>query len=155
MNAVAREYARVRRTGGRAEQCLAVARVHVWFHDRWSHDDETHGYISDDSQWRIRIVPDECCTLDDLAGDTFDVAAHASTVPGGERTIRAQEKRFKQRIERDGVWGYILEHKVAVCAHCGQGGQWEAVDSCFGFDDSDYCIDEAKAAAHYRMKERA
>lgn len=89
---------------------------------------------------RCRIEPDECCSYDDLCGDTYDVALNASTVPGGKRTIEAQEKSFKRTIERDGVWGFVIEYRKPDCDKCGRQGAWEHVDSCWGFvgeiDDS-------------------
>lgn len=117
---------------GRAHESLEQAKRAVWVWHNWgAFDGDT--VLSNDGQWRLRIVPDGFCMLEDLEGDMFDLD-HASTVPGGLRTIEAKRKAFRARLERDGVWGYVLERKTAVCGTCGRGEEWEHVDSCFGFD---------------------
>lgn len=116
----------------RAGACLRMARQRAEFDD--SFDLEGDAYVSNDGRVRLRIVADEH-PYD--PGDMFDVKAHASTVPGGERAIRAQEKAFWSRIERDGVWGFIVERRCAACGH------WEHVDSCWGFDDRECCLGES------------
>ena len=64
---------------------------------------------------RLRIAPDDCAAWEDLAGDSYDVELHKNTVPGGERTIKAQEKAERERIDRDGVCGIIGEYKCRLC----------------------------------------
>jgi len=81
---------------------------------------------------RINIIPDAHCSMDDLKGDCYDVALNASTVPGGERTIKAQEKAFEAKVERDGVWGVVGEYRTSA------DEQWEQADSCFGFVGDDW-----------------
>lgn len=86
---------------------------------------------------RIRNVPDEeSRTLDDLVGDTFDVEANASSVPGGARTIIAERKAFEERIERDGVWGIIGEYRLTRCPRCWKQG-FQSVRNCT-YDPDDY-----------------
>ena len=79
---------------------------------------------------RIDERPDLDARWEDIAGDTYDVDAHRDTVPGGERTIRAQEKRERGRMDRDGVWGYVAQVRTP--------DGWEDVDSCWGFVGDDY-----------------
>ena len=104
---------------------------------------------------RMRFVPDDCSSFDDLAGDTYDVEYNRDTVPGGERTIVAQRKAFEREIERDGVWGCVTEYRLSPCpdchdaeyglgvVHCGESdtdrhcGGWAHGDSCWGFVGTD------------------
>jgi len=82
-------------------------------------------------QVRVRVERDNDICYEDLAGDCYDVEYNKDTVPGGARTIRAQEREFQRLIERDGVWGYVSE-VWRGCDACGRG-EWEHVDSCWGF----------------------
>lgn len=104
---------------------------------------------------RMRFVPDDCCDIADLEGDTYDIDAHADTVPGGARTIIAQRKAFEATIEREGVWGCVTDYRLAPCAECwdadyglgvvncshechnGEHPGWESGDSCWGFVGAD------------------
>ena len=111
----------------RASYCLSYAKRKVWCHHNWTED--CHGNMTTiDGKFRLKIVPDEHLCEDDLFGDTFDIEMHKDTVPGGERTIKAQYKAAVERVERDGVWGLILEKQCPNCA------SWEHVESCFGFE---------------------
>lgn len=90
---------------------------------------------------RLCQAPDDYADIADLAGDTFDVAIHAATVPGGARTIHAQRKRFERQIAQDGIWGIVGQFRIQDI------GPWKHADSvwgCVGYDylaDCDYCID--------------
>ena len=112
----------------RAANALAFAKAAIWVDHNWLPVNENGVALSLDGNWRLRIEPDEWRDLDDLFGDTYDIDIHAGTVPGGARTIKAQYKAAIARIERDGVWGWILERKCGAC------GNWEHVDSCWGYD---------------------
>lgn len=133
---VIREYRRARQpfigngyiVQGRAANCLDCAKRAVWVEHNWQGFDADGIAVSNDGNWRLRIVPDGICDLDDLFGDTYDAEIHGDTVPGGKRTIEAQHKAAIAKVERDGVWGYILEKKCDKC------GNWEHVDSCSGFE---------------------
>lgn len=134
----------------RAKYCLEYAKRKVWVRNNWTDADEKGIAYSNDGNWRLRIVPDEVCSYEDLAGDMFDVEAHASTVPGGRRTIEAQRKEWESKLERDGVWGYMLEQRIGACPACGHGERWDHVDSCYGFDGEIY--EEALIEAQYQAK---
>ena len=75
---------------------------------------------------RLEVRPDEDCSLDDLAGDTYDVELNKDTVPGGERTIVAQRKAFEEQVERDGVYGVVGQYRPSP------EGKWVTADSCWG-----------------------
>lgn len=134
--AVVREYRRCRRehfdkvygihsNQPRARECFRLAKQIVWVKENWEAFESDGVAVSCDGEWRLRVVPD---SEPGDWGDMFDVALHADSVPGGKRTIEAQRKEWEQRLERDGVWGYVLEKKCEKCR------RWEHVDSCFGFD---------------------
>jgi hypothetical protein len=76
---------------------------------------------------RLRIVPDECSSFDDLCGDVFNTKANPTVHPS--RLEREQEE-FRDRVNRDGVWGVIGEYF--------DGEQWQHADSCFGFVGDDW-----------------
>lgn len=67
------------------------------------------------------IEPYHDCNWDDLEGDTYDVDMHEDTVPGGGRTIKAQQKEFRRSVEDSGVFG-LVGYALG-----------EQVDSCWGF----------------------
>lgn len=109
-----------------AKYDLANAKLLTFIDNNWDKL-ESAGLV------RCRIVPDECCDIEDLKGDTYNVELNADTVPGGKRTIEAQEKAFMELIERDGVWGFVIEYRKPACGTCGRKADWEHVDSCWGF----------------------
>lgn len=80
---------------------------------------------------RLRVEPDHDYSIEDLEGDTFNVALNKDTVPGGARTILAQQKRFRERIEQDGVVGVIGEYRAAP------SGKWIYGGSCWGMEGYD------------------
>lgn len=108
-----------------AANALRVAKVQAFVDHNW-YDLESAGKV------RCRIEPDTDVDYEFLAGDTYNVEINGSTVPGGKRTIEAQEKAFKRSLEMDGVWGYIVEVRCPCCDN------WEHVDSCWGFTGDPY-----------------
>ncbi len=54
---------------------------------------------------------------EDLAGDCFDIEKHPR-VPGGGRALRSEEQAFRDKIERDGVWGLVGEYRLRPCEEC-------------------------------------
>lgn len=149
--AVLSEYHRLRRNPySRAGDALRYAKRRVWVGHNWTDFDNDGISESNDGLWRLQIVPDEYSTIEDLEGDLFDVEMHKDTVPGGKRTIEAQRKEFVARIERDGVWGYVLERRVPACKACGMRERWEHVDSCYGFEGEVY--EDALTDAQWRSK---
>lgn len=133
----ATEYARIRHAspGYPAQHAIREARNRDRFNRLFTLTGD--GAVSDDGSVRIRIVPDDE-PYD--PGTMFD-ESEADSIPGGLRALKAQEKAFWDKLERDGVWGFIVEKKCPKC------GNWEHVDSCFGFDDSEYCFSQAIPAA--------
>lgn len=82
---------------------------------------------------RLRTPFDEAgFSWEDLEGDMFDVELNADSVPGGERTIKAQQKAFRERAERDGVGGIVGEYRTKP------DGKWEHGGSCWGIVFGDY-----------------
>lgn len=77
---------------------------------------------------RIDVRPDDMCDLDDVFGDTFDVELNASSVPGGERTIKAQHKEAIRRVEQFGIVGIVSQYRLTP------DSQWIDADSCWGFE---------------------
>lgn len=100
-------------------------------------------FESKDKRYRIVERFDQCAELEDLKGDTYNPKAHPE-IP--LETLRQEEKDFEDLVEREGVFGYILETWNPEPNH-----GWEHVDSCWGFvgqySESDptfkhYIIDE-------------
>lgn len=123
---VSKEYKRVRRQFGSAQVCLAFVKDKVFCDSRHSWTDHNGAEYYCDDQIRVRFIPDEISQYDDLAGDIFN-PEHASTVDGGLRTIKSQEREFDRSIERDGVWGWQIQK---CCRECRAE---KHVDSCWGF----------------------
>jgi len=76
---------------------------------------------------RFRVLPDQEM-YDDSYIDTWE------DMTKEERTQAKLE--LWQKIERDGVWGIVVE-KYFKCDACGRQG-WEQVDSCWGFVGDDW-----------------
>lgn len=120
----------------------SLARVAAWVRDD----------AATDLQWEaleraglveLKYSPDSGMTLEDLEGDTFTVSLHEDTVPGGARTILAQQKRFREQVEAEGVWGILGRYRTAC-------GQWETADSIWGIvgdphDEQEYTRDIKRA----------
>ena len=81
--------------------------------------------IWEQGPFRILQVTDETATLEDLKGDCFNPACvdHISA-----EDLRKQELEFEALVEREGVFGFVLEKWNP---EVGRG--FEHVDSCFGF----------------------
>lgn len=88
-----------------------------------------HGYDQDPENptVRLRLEPDECCSYEDLAGDSFDPLVNSDICAS---QLEREEQAFKDRINRDGVWGLIGEFW--------DGSDWERADSCWGFVGDDW-----------------
>jgi hypothetical protein len=76
---------------------------------------------------RLRIVPDETCSLEDLEGDCFNSKVNPD-VPAS--TLERDRKAFIEKVNAEGVWGIIGE--------CFDGERWQHADSCFGFVGQDW-----------------
>lgn len=112
-----------------AHLALSEARL-ATFIDENTEEVDT-GLLSLDGRVRVRFEPDEWVEYDNLAGDCFN-PQHMGKLSGGLRTLRAQEKAFKARLEDEGVWGFIVERR------CPQCNEWQGLDSCWGFDGEPY-----------------
>jgi len=71
---------------------------------------------------RFRIVPDETF-YDDSYVDTWEISESDK--------IKAK-KEIRERIEEEGVWGIAVDKKCSEC------GQWDEVDSVYGFIGNEY-----------------
>jgi len=76
---------------------------------------------------RVEYPYDESSDYADLAGDTYNVELNEDTVPGGARTIIAQGKAYKRKIESDGVVGMVTSYRVST------ESAWENGDAIWGF----------------------
>ena len=74
----------------------------------------------------FRIVEelDDIFTYEDLEGDMFDPEVSGIS----EEQLKIEQKRFRAKIDQDGVFGYSLERWDP---EIGKG--WSHVDSCWGF----------------------
>jgi hypothetical protein len=100
-----------------------AAKTKLAFHDVecGEHDEPELGSV------RLRIVPDECVSFDDLEGDTFNPKVNKD-VPHAR--LEREQKEFREKVNREGVWGVIGEYW--------DGEDWQHVDSCFGFVGDDW-----------------
>ena len=95
---------------------------------------------------RLRVVPDDSCSLEDLEGDCFNPKANPD-IPASK--LQRDRGVFIAKVNREGVWGIIGEYF--------DGEVWQHADSCFGFVGEDWknsgydtdimraTLDEAKA----------
>lgn len=101
--------------------------------------------IYEEGIYRIIEIADDLYDIDDLCGDMFLPECFTDMNGLTAAQIAEKEKKiFIERIENEGVFGYILEKWNP---EVGQG--WEHVDSCFGFvglhsDENHYIVDEFK-----------
>jgi len=86
-------------------------------------------YFEEDGLVRLESVPDDCMSVDDLFGDTFD-DYHADTIPGGQRTLNAQKAEAYDRLQNEGAWVVESEYK--------QDGFWHTADCIGGFVGDDF-----------------
>jgi hypothetical protein len=108
---------------------------------------------SEDQTYRILEILDSHADMDSLKGDCFNTKVNSDIDP---EKLREEEKHFEEFVEREGVFGYVLEHwNPAV------GVGYEHVDSCWGFVGAytpteetfnHYIVDELKATATNELK---
>ena len=87
-------------------------------------------YFEEAGLVRIESEPDDIST-DDLFGDCFD-EIHADSVPGGMRTIKAQEREALRRLEAECQWVIVAESLSA------DSPEWEMADTLGGFVGDDF-----------------
>jgi hypothetical protein len=79
------------------------------------------------SDVRLRVVPDELCSLEDLEGDCFNTKTNPG-IPASR--LERDRKEFIEKVNAEGVWGIIGEYF--------DGEAWQHADSCFGFVGDDW-----------------
>src|SRR5574343_459629 len=80
--------------------------------------------IYETENYRITEHLDRSFDLDDLKGDCYNPKVNTDI---DADKLREEEIAFESLVESDGVFGYVLEKKCTAC------GQYEHVDSCWGF----------------------
>ena len=75
---------------------------------------------------RLRWEPDDCWTIDDLAGDCYDPKVNSDIRPS---ILERQYKEFVELVDRESVWGMIGEYY--------DGEQWREADSIWGIIGQD------------------
>lgn len=70
---------------------------------------------------RIRIVPDECTSFEDMYGDTFSREANPD-IP--EERMAKKEATARESFERDGAWGIAVD---ILCPACHTYHYWSGV----------------------------
>lgn len=103
---------------------------------------------------RLSWQPDTHVSYDDLVGDCFSPARYAET-PGGRRTVEAEERALRDKIDQDGVWGLVGEYRLQPCDQCSPWNSescahpdWRQGDSVWGlvgFDSCGYELDIKQA----------
>lgn len=82
-------------------------------------------YESPDKVFRIIEHVDSVASLEDLKGDTFNREVNPD-IP--EERMAREERVFEELVEREGVFGYVLEKWNPR-----PGVGYQPVDSCWGF----------------------
>lgn len=96
--------------------------------------------IYEEGVFRIIAKPDVGSDLENLKGDMFDPEVNPELSP---EELKKEEKDFEKKIEREGVWGFVLEQWNPQ-----KGIGWEELDGVWGFvgiEDDHYIVDEYKA----------
>ena len=121
-------YQRERATGFPAKWALSNARTRMEWekhevakYSRGQPIDPQRGDV------RLRMVPDEMCSLEDLEGDCFDSKANPDI---SASKLHRDREEFIAKVNREGVWGIIGEYF--------DGEAWKHADSCFGFVGDDW-----------------
>jgi hypothetical protein len=123
-----RFYQRERANGFQARWALANARTRLEW-DKHEVAEYSNGEPIDAKRGnvRLRIVPDDSCSLEDLEGDCFNPETN-SDIP--ESRLQRDREEFIATVNREGVWGIIGEYF--------DGEEWQHGDSCFGFVGEDW-----------------
>jgi hypothetical protein len=123
-----RMYQSERKRGFRAQWALSNARTRLEW-DKHEVAEYSSGEPIDSKRGnvRLRAVPDEMCSLEDLEGDCFNPKANPEIPPS---KLESDRQEFIAKVNREGVWGIIGEYF--------DGEQWQHADSCFGFVGDDW-----------------
>lgn len=81
--------------------------------------------VYEQGPYRILELPYTDFDIEDLKGDAYNPKCHPDMDP---KTIAQEERDFEDSVNREGVFGYVLE---LWNPELGKG--WTHVDSCFGF----------------------
>lgn len=81
--------------------------------------------IHEQGNYRIVEHVETYVDISDLRGDMFIAEYHPNINPD---TLRDEKRHFDELVEREGVYGYVLEVWNSAV-----GVGWEEVDSCWGF----------------------
>lgn len=112
-----------------------------------------HRIIFEQNNYRIIEIVDEHFDWDNLKGDTYNCKVNSDI---SEQQLKEEEKQFEDLVNREGVFGYILQ-KWNTAIDTG----WEHVDSCYGFvgqySESEeifkhYIVDEMKNTIIFNIK---
>ena len=123
-----RLYQRERASGFQAKWALSNARTRFEW-DKHEVGEYSSGNPIDPKRGnvRVRVVPDELCSLDDLEGDCFNPKANPDN---SASRLERDRKEFIEKVNAEGVWGIIGEYF--------DGEAWQTADSCFGFVGDDW-----------------
>ena len=122
-----RLYQRERARGFQAKWALSNARTRLEW-EKHEVAEYSSGEAIDPKRGdvRLRIVPDETCSLEDLEGDSFNPKANPD-IPASR--LQRDREDFIAKVNREGVWGIVGEYF---------DGEWQPADSCFGFVGDDW-----------------
>jgi len=123
-----RLYQRERTKGFQAKWALSNARTRLEW-DQHEVAEYSSGEPIDPKRGnvRLRLVPDETCSLEDLEGDCFDPNANPD-IPASR--LQRDREDFIAKVNQEGVWGVVGEYF--------DGEKWQHADSCFGFVGDDW-----------------
>lgn len=80
-------------------------------------------YQSENKKFRIVEHADPDVDMENLKGDCYNPDVNPD-IPN----LKEQEREFERTVEREGVFGYVLERW-----NPSPGIGWEHIDSCWGF----------------------
>lgn len=123
-----RLYQRERARGFSAKWALSNARIRLEW-DKHEVAEYSSGEPIDPKRGdvRLRVVPDETCSIEDLEGDCFNPKANPEI---SASRLQHDREEFMAKANRDGVWGIIGEYF--------DGEVWQHADPCFGFVGDDW-----------------
>jgi hypothetical protein len=123
-----RLYQRERAKGFQAQWALSNARTRIEW-DKHEVAEYSSGAPIDPKRGneRLRLVPDETCSLEDLKGNCFNPKANPD-IPASR--LQRDRKEFIEKVNREGVWRIIGEYF--------DGEKWRHADSFFGFVGEDW-----------------
>jgi len=121
-------YQRERASGFQAKWALFNARTRIEW-DKHEVAEYSSGEAIDPKSGdvRLRLVPDEMCSLGDLEGDGFNPKVNPDT---SYSRLQRDREDFIAKVNQKGVWGIVGEYF--------DGEKWQHADSCFGFVGDDW-----------------